>query len=60
MDVLVAAIAGGFVSSAVMAVVFYGQIRWAYDQKLKALQMQILALHIENGVFEKHPDEAGL
>ena len=50
MDVLVAAIAGGFVSSAVMSVVFYGQIRWAYEQKLKALQMQIVALQIAVGV----------
>lgn len=49
-DVLVAAIAGGFVSSAVMAVVFYGQVRWAYEQKLEMLRIQVVALQIAVGV----------
>ena len=49
MDVLVAAIAGGSVSSAIMSVLFYGQVRWAYEQKLKVLQMQIVALQVAVG-----------
>jgi hypothetical protein len=51
-DVFVAAISGGFVSSAIMVIVFYGQIRWAYEQKLKTLQMQIVALQVAVGVGE--------
>ena len=51
MDVLVAAIAGGFVSSAVVSTLILGQIKFIYEQKLRVLQMQIMALQIDAGML---------
>ena len=49
MDVLVAGAVGGVISAAVMSAIILGQIRWVYEQKLKVLQMQIVALQVAVG-----------
>ena len=48
-DVLVAGACGGFISAALMSAIILGQIRWSYEQKLKVLQMQIVALQVAVG-----------
>lgn len=49
MDVLVAGAVGGVISAAIMSAIILGQIRWVYEQKLKVLQMQIVALQVAVG-----------
>lgn len=47
MDVLISAFVGGALAASAMSLIFWAQIRWAYDEKLKALQYQLMALRIE-------------
>jgi hypothetical protein len=48
-DVLVAGAVGGFISAAFMMAIAIGQLRFAYEHKLKTLQMQIVALQVAVG-----------
>lgn len=49
MDILITAAVGGFFSSAVMSLVLFNQIKWAYDQKIETLRMQVVALQVAVG-----------
>lgn len=40
---------GGFVSSALFALAFLGQVKWSYDKKLQILAMKIMNLEIAIG-----------
>lgn len=51
-DAMIAGAVGGLVSAGIMTMLALGQIKWAYDQKLKALQIQISALRSSIGYGE--------
>lgn len=46
-ELLITGLVGGAISATVMATVFLGHIKFCYDEKLKALQYQIIAIRSE-------------
>ena len=46
-DALIAGCVGGSVAGLGIAIVMLGQIKFAYDEKLKALQLQLIAIRSE-------------
>lgn len=54
-DVLMTGAVGGFLSGAAIVFMLWGQMRWAYDKKLEAFQLQLLALRVElNNNYDSH------
>ena len=46
-QMLLAGFVGGALSASVMSMIFLGHIKWCYDEKIKSLQLQLIALRSE-------------
>lgn len=47
MEILITAFVGGSLAATAVAMAFLAHIKWCYDEKIKALQYQLIALRIE-------------
>ena len=51
-DMLVAGFTGGAVAGFITVIACLGHMKWCFDQRLKLLQLQIVALQVAVGVCE--------
>lgn len=50
MEILISAFVGGSLAASAVAIAFLGHIKWCYDEKIKTLQYQLIALRSEMSV----------
>lgn len=50
MEILISAFVGGSLAATVVSMVFLAHIKWCYDEKIKTLQYQLIALRSEMSV----------
>ncbi len=53
-DILIAGFVGGAIAASIMGVVFYGQVKYLFEERIRTLQFQLTALRVEiNSGYEK-------
>ena len=54
MEVLIAGFVGGAIAASVMGIVFYGHVKYLFEERIRTLQFQLTALRVEiNSGYEK-------
>lgn len=51
-DLIIAGFSGGAIAGFLTVLACLGHMKWCFDQKLKLMQMQIVALQVSVGVGE--------
>ena len=46
-DIILSAFVGGSLAASIVTTVFLSHVKWCYDEKLKGLQLQLIALRSE-------------